>query len=127
MPPRRFPPVTLERLLRWTTANEVPEGALVYDDQGRMIDAVRYDKPVKRVWLETAYADRTERKPFTLKRLLEAAEEMQVPPEAEFWHDGQRVFNDVPVIDLGDGEIDGFDVTAATPAGHYLFLQRRWG
>lgn len=124
---RRFPPVTLERLLRWTAACEVPEESFVYDDESRMVTSMRYDKPVNRIWLETAYADRTDRKPFTLKLLLQTAESLGAAGDAQLWHDGARIFNDVPVIDLGDGEISDYDATDIRPPGHYLYLQRRWG
>ncbi len=127
---RRFPPVTVERLLRWTAACEVPGESLVYDDEGRMVTSMRYDQPARRLWLESAYAGRASsrgRVPFTLKLLLQTAEELGAAGDVQFWHDGGRIFNDVPVIDLGDGEVDGCDVRDGFPAGHYLYLQRRWG
>lgn len=126
----RFPPVTVERLLRWTAANEVPDESLVYDDEGRMVTSMRYDQPAGRLYLESAYADRASSQglvPFTLKLLLQTAESLGAAGDAQLWHDGGRVFNNVPVIDLGDGEVDGCDVRDGFPAGHYLYLQRRYG
>lgn len=123
---RRFPPVTMERLLRWTAANEVPDESFVYDE-GRMVTSMRYDKPTRRLYLETAYADRTDRKPFTLKMFLQAAVELEAAGDVQLWFDGGRVFDDKPVIDLSDGDAEGFDISGTFPPGHYLFLQRRWG
>lgn len=123
---RRFPPVTLERLLRWAAANEVPEDALVNDDDGRMITTVRYDKPTDRIYLESAYldpGDTTGYRPFTLMLFVQGISGTGAPDSAQLWHDGGRIFDDAPVIDLsGEG--------AAGPAddgNHYLTLQRRWG
>lgn len=126
MPPRH-PPVTVERLLRWTAANEVPDESLVYDDNGRMVTTVRYDKPTRRLYLETADPDRTDRKPFTLRLFLQTTESLGAADDVQLWYDGGRLFDNQPVIDLGDGDSEGFDVSGTFPAGHYLFLQRRWG
>lgn len=123
---RRFPPVTLERLLRWIAANEVPDHALVNDDDGKIITTVRYDKPANRIWLESAHLDRSNPagyRPFTVTLFVQTLGQLGAPDSAQLWLDGGRVFNDVPVIDLsGEG--------AAGPAddgNHYLTLQRRWG
>lgn len=124
MPPRRFPPVTLERLLRWTAANEVPDHALVNDDDGAIITTVRYDKPANRILLETARTDRAQgRVPFTTVLFTQTLGQLGAPDSAQLWFDGGRLFNDAPVVDLsGEG--------AAGPADDgncYLTLQRRWG
>jgi hypothetical protein len=113
------PAVTWDRLLAWTRANEIPDGALVHDDEGRKVTGAHYDSPTRRLFLLSGYEGRNKDPVITLERLRETGGQLEVPPEAELWFEGYKIMDDAKVVDLGDLELDG--------GGHRLFLQRRWG
>jgi hypothetical protein len=107
--------VRWEHLLAWTKANGIPDSALARDENMRMVMNVRRDAPAQRLYLIAWYRQL----PLTWGQLRADAETEGAQAGDELWFDGERVFDDVKVVDLGDIEDED--------GRHYLILQRRWG